>query len=1688
MRKLIKRIQNLFLTTIVAVGSIISTPFASSLVTQVNAIGSSSNYAGTFDAGVGLVGSSYSTSNRLGPNSFDCSGFVDYIYHISGIDDTPYNGAWVTSTWCNDLQSTPGVTWSDGSLSNVSSLPANKGDIIMFYGDSSYSPASSQHMGILADNNTMVSAIYQGVLVQGLTTAVNGHLYVPAGHKDGTYVRIYHMPTDRNITINATKASGNTSITNVCVNSYSLNGAIYGIYSSQSDADNNVNALAQLTTDGNGKSSASFKVSRDVHQLWYRELTAPNGYTLDSTSHVFDITASDNISLNMVDQPGNDPFRITLIKTSEGMPADDPNAASLAGAQFTVRYYDGQYDSIASLPASPTKTWILETKLENGKYRTVLDDNHLVSGSDSIFYQGGFPTLPVGTITVEETKVPDAKYKDENGEDHDIYSLKNKTLGAGSIELTQQDGKVLMNITMDHTKNVANLRGGNEYEISEYANKGGFKVTKIDDETHLTVPQGNGTFEGTTYQAINSNDYSIGYGNIGYNPGAVIFEFSLDANGRYESAPNILQVGKYTIREKYAPVGYLNAGLTEQTFEITKDGEVADLTFSTNKSFTEKPIRGGFNIQKNDTDTGTYAQGDTDLTATFQIINTGTNPVWVDSNGDGQFSEDELYANGQAIKLPQSFVTTGAANTNDGTFTTDEKGFFSTVENTLPYSTYHIDEVKAPNGYAVDGNSITETDFTIDTDHEIKELKTNIYNDVYTGTFDLLKMVTSANNGHATTSKPEENVEFTAFLKKTVDEKFNGDFAKAYEAAFHQSPNGKDHVTPDDSSDILNDDGTILFSKKEYDVLTTNKSGMAYSRDLAYGEYYIYQTSHTDNIQNFEGNVTTYEGTTFTVTKEHQDPIHFYVTNVPMLYKIKMVKYATQTGELITLNNATFKIKDSNGNYVTQKVGNKIYDSFTTVTKQLVVDSQDGKKITVDAGTFVSEDPDADDEATAYTALGLESGSYTLTEIKTPKGFVTSEDIPFEVKESEITEVDDYGENLITIPVANDQITGKLVINKDVSIWEADKSFINHEDLSGIGFTLTAKEDIIDPANGEVLVKAGEEALRIKDAVIPQSADGINTSRYEKVGEIFVDKDGHATVVNLPLGKYVLTETTVPDGIIPSDPIEIEISQEDNNITKAEYTVSEDIHNDTTKTVFKKTDVSRKEIGGAKMSVTDSQGNTVVEWTSEEGKDFKVEGLKIGEIYTLHEDLSPLGYVKASDLTFTVNKDGAVTEETMVDKVVTIDKTDGEGNELPGANITIKDSDGNIIDQWTSTDTPHPVSNLEENKTYTWHEEYSEDLVGYYYAEDNEFTVTDEKINVAYEMVDAPIRYQIAKVDDNGNYVKGVTLKLTDITDKDNPADVELPNNGITTDEPFQLDKKLIADHTYELVEYEYVAGVYKATSMQFTVSKYGTSKVTTITMEDITTSVAVTKVDNYGNPVKGAHMSILEATMNEDGSVTPVVDEEGNTTSVYDWITDDKYENISSYVKGSNEESGDIWYILRETESPFGFVTMNDIPFTVTGTQDQHQIITGVDTRKNYYVSALKVDSKDDSKHLEGAEFTLYTKDDKIAKDIHGKDCVATTDKDGRVTFNVEYNGDTSGYYLKETKAPKHYQLNTDKFEVQLSEDYNFAKENPVLITVKDVKTPSVHTGFVSHIPAMLTLLISSLGIIAFLIKGRLS
>ena len=1567
--------------------------------------------------------------------------------------------------------------WTKVASGYVDSSALQTGDILI-YG----TVGQNGHMSVYAGNNTTIDFTSGGAGTETYTGyARNDLAYSDGGTStSGSYslTAIFRANMSKDVTISLTKTSGNTSITNGLVNAYSLNGAVYGIYS-----DSSANTqIGTITTDANGTGTTTVTVDSSTSTLFYKELTAPKGYCLNTAVTPFSFTGT-SATVNTSDMPGNDPFSITLSKKNAMTDGEEP--ASLEGAQFTIKYYDldpsADYTAEQLANMAPTRTWIIETKLTNGKYRARLNANYLVEDSDELYYVGSISTIPVGVISVEETKAPTITYTDSEGNEQLVYTLNNKTLNGDGAEILESNGTVVMKVSGD--QNSYYLVGGNEYTISETPKKGGFYMTKIDDETNKAEPQGNGSLDGAYYEVYNDNDYQVGSTQVASaNKGEKVWSFTTSNGGVYSAGLDTLQVGHYIVKEVDPSTGYQVAGTTERTLIVDENKQTY---LSGDTTFTEKTIRGGFKFQKNDYDTGTYAQGDTNLQATLKIINESTNPVWVDSNGDGQFSEDEYYANGETIKLPQSFVTVGTANTTDGTFTTTEEGYFETITTALPYGSYKIVEVTAPTGFAMDGNSVTETTFDVTEQGVLVDKTYDIKNEVFTGTFDIQKMLTSTNNGQSTTMKPEENVEFTALLKVTVDEKFGGDYKAAYKAIFGQEPNVEGNATPDDSETKYDENGNILFTTKEYDVVTTNKSGMAYSRDLAYGEYYIFQSSHADSVYDYEGNVSDYDGVIFNVTEENQATKHYYVANNHQLYTLAMHKTSLQTGETVEYTNAKYKITDEDGNTVTQKVGNKNYDTFSTTTRQMIVDSADGQKIEVEAGTFVTETPTDDDAGMAYTALGVEGGKYYITEVETPDGFTKLEEpVEVTVTEKSITEKDEDGTYFIETEIADTQITGTLNIDKTINTWEdADFTTVNvEEDIQKIGFTLTAAEDIINPSDGSVLVKAGEQAVRLT---------GDRKNPYEKVNEIYLDSEGNATVTGLPMGKYTLTETTAPDYIVKAEPQTIEFVQEEGNTEKAVYEVTAKVENSTTRNTIKKTNVAGKEIGGASMSVTDEDGNVVTSWTSVEGEDYNIEGLSMGKTYTLHEDLAPLGYVKASSIDFTVDETGAVATTTMVDKIVSINKTDGNGNEVEGAKITITDEEGNTVDEWTSTNEKHYVNNLEVGKTYTWHEDYSEEIFGYYYAEDYTFTVTDDGIDQELEMVDSPIKYQIAKVDDNGDYVKGVTLTLTDITDKDNPTTVELPNDGVTTDEPFELDKVLGAEHTYELVESEYVGGVYKATKMQFTVPKHGTSDVTTITMEDTLTNVSVSKIDNHGERVKGAKMSILEATKNEDGTITPATDENGvEKEPIYTFTSEEKATDISQYVKGSNEESGDVWYILREDEAPFGFEKCEDQPFKVTGTNEEHQVLVAVDTRKQYYVSAVKVDKQDENKLLKGAELTLYTSDGKVAKEVSGKEAKGLTDGQGNITWCVEYNGDgttdtLTGYYVMETKAPTGYKLNTDKHEVTLSESYDFANDDPIKIVITDEQIPKTpDTSDINHLAFYAGLLMLATG--AFLLLER--
>ena len=1860
MNKVFKKIRAVFLAVFVALSTVLTTPFAGSIVTSVNAESSSiasavfdvirettgtdlsdpatwsnwSKVSGSPSYGLGIGNNvNHVVSDPYAGESMDCVRMSMFItgHAIQKAGGNP-----------NDYFSTVGYGFNGyGKFEESTNVnEASTGDILA-YGTAHLAVALGWKDGELWTIDG--SSGYGGWVIHKYRG------YASSGGASANFSKLYKVPPmNKKIGVSVKK---NSSLPD-CTNGNSLYGlsATFGVYTS---ADGNeATRIATIQTDANGNGSATgISVSPSVNTVYVKELTAPTNYRLSDTSiHAVNVS-SGNGSTTFTDEPISDPAFITLNKVDSEGKAD---AASLEGAEFTFNYYD-TLDSIDG--RNPTRTWVIKSLAEQHSdgsiwYVAQLDDAHLISGT---LYRtaGGNVTIPLGTITIQETKAPnnyttDGGYLKANGEqfsanDKMTFKIVNENSMAvihagnvftkkedairGGYKLEKQDwstgataeGDASLagaefdlyylgdgtdsNVSIKLDKDGDGLGEGTEYlpsdttpidhitvgedgtytssstylgygkykvvetkspegylltsydaaliskeffvsddtvtvevPVANYPFLGSFKIQKNDNELKEAYAQGDSNLQ-TTFEIINASAHPVTVLNHTYAVGEAIdiegngsTTFTTDENGFYQSAEKILPYGTYTINEINPPLGHNSDGTTSYTFSIRNHGEYVDATY---KIFNDV-VRGGFKIQKNDIDYDTRSQGDTNLQATFEIINKSNADVLVDVNGDGVLDKDsERFA-------PNAKITD---------FTTDENGYYETASDFLPYGTYQINETVPPVGYTQDG-TITKT-FEVRNEDEISDLTYEIFNRVDYGKFSIHKVGAASSSDWA---DPEKDVEFVAVLSSKIGEgKPYATFEDAYNAIAAAGKTG----------DIKDADGNIILTVHEYAVVKTDDAGNATSNDLAYGTYTIKQTSHVEDTVDVTNEAT------FVVKEDGQATVAYTATNSPMKYRIHVVKKDADTGKTVSLNSAEFKIfqlTDRKGNkvnqYVKQKVGLFTYDTFKTNS-----DNTGLGAVNTFTGTYTDSN---DDKGSITTPLELESGTYRLEEVKTPEGYLLlDEPVEFTVKESTITRRDDDGDAIIAVEAVDNKPHGTLEINKELEDYDYDQSLLRDGfDYSTIKFELRAAEDIIDPADGSTLTAKGDIAKNVYGT---------------EVGSIALNADGTASVTDLPMGKYTLKETAVPAGVVlDSTEREVEFKQEDtdaqhktykvvfaddaeitdwkdkskvqtandaivNKVTKVEiskktvtgddelegatltvkdsngdvvldkdgneltwvsgdhphkieglhineaYTLEETVAADgyvkATSIEFKvnedgsvtpvtmidkmvtvsKVDMGGKEVKGAEMSVTDTDGNVIDSWTSD-GTEHKVNGLEEGKKYILNENTAPAGYVKATSIPFEVSgadENGVKVDQTidMTDKKVTLNKTDGNGNEVSGAKITITDEDGNTVESWTSGDKPHDISGLEEGKSYTWHEDYSEDIFGYYYAEDYTFEVTADGIDQNLEMVDAPIKYQIAKVDDNGNYVKGVTLKLTDITDAENPTEVELPNGGVTTGKPFELDKVLGAEHTYELVESEYVAGVYKATKMQFTVPKYGTNEVTKVTMEDITTNIAVSKVDNHGDRVKGAKMSVLEAVKNDDGTITPAVDENGTEKApVYAFTTEDKATDISGYVKGSNEESGDVWYILREDETPFGFEKMVDQPFKVTGTNEEHQVIVGVDTRKQYYVSAIKVDKQDEKKLLKGAELTLYTKDGKVAKEVSGKEAKGLTDGKGNITWCVEYNGDgtkdtLSGYYVRETAAPKGYRLNKDNHDVVLSEDYNFANDNAVKIVVRDTLLPAIRT-----------------------------
>lgn len=869
-----------------------------------------------------------------------------------------------------------------------------------------------------------------------------------------------------------------------------------------------------------------------------------------------------------------------------------------------------------------------------------------------------------------------------------------------------------------------------------------------------------------------------------------------------------------------------------------------------------------------------------------------------------------------------------------GTLVSDAEGTTNKIEKLQTDRTYTIVETIAPVGYRLSGES-KKVDFSTigNPEDNIKEFADKFNDNVVTGSMELRKVITDGSESEIT--EPEVNAEFIVMLKKYVDQ--YGSIEEAY--------NHKDE-----------------YSDREYDYLVTDKDGNAYTKQLAFGLYVVKQVAvkdETDLLKKpFEFNID-----------EQGKHFQYTINNIPSKYYVRLVKKDMKTGQNVTLSSASFKIKDSKGNYVTMKVGGRKYDTFTT--------SSDGGVGILDSlfgGNYYNGE---EAMGTTVTPLALNAGKYTVEEIKTPNGFLDTGPIEFTIKKEYVNDMNEDQDKYIEVVIENNQPTGTLKVHKTVEEYnDADTTYIDRKDLTGIAFTLTAKENIISAIDGTVLYNKGQT-----------------------VAVYTTDKAGNITASDIPMGKYVLKETGTLPGLV-LDTKEYNVVFEQKDTTTKVYEVSYNIENKSTKVEFSKKSVTgQDELEGAEITVKDINGVVVDKWTS--GKNTHIiEGLTVGGIYVMEETVAADGYVKASNIQFEISNTGEVQHVDMIDKIVDMSKVDMGGKEVEGAEMTVTDEDGNVVDEWTSTTESHKIKGLEEGKTYVLHENTAP--AGYVLATDIEFTVSEEKVDEHIEMTDKKVT--VSKQDVGGEEITGATITVKD-------EDGNVVDEWVSGDEPHDVEG-LEVGKTYTLTETIVPRGFVKVSELTFTVKDDGIDEY----FELVDTIETIAKVDQNGNVVIGAHLQILD-TMGtvvdewttgtnvletiagsletemkatgikvttsslEDGKVeekeiyTLIVTDASQTDETKKWsyyyVDKDGFELLHW---ASNLEAG-MAYELHEVEAPENYIKSENVSFVAPKDADETVEMKDIKTDK---VSITKYDATN-KKELPGAKLKVIDKGGKI-------------------------------------------------------------------------------------------------------------
>ena len=528
------------------------------------------------------------------------------------------------------------------------------------------------------------------------------------------------------------KSSANPEITNgnSC---YSFDDINYGVFTDEGC----VNNIAVLNLDANGYSEP-LKLKAGTYYVREADPTPGSGFQTNSTVYTIEVsagtTATAPVMCETTDVPLNDPLGIVINKIN----ADGTTTSDLSGAEYTIKYYPKQYNTVAEIQAdseAKATTWVIKTVKSASGYFASLDDAHIVSDvSDSAKFgktNAGRYIIPLGTITVEETKAPTGFTKEGA-----VVSS-----AATGATLTGTNNVYLFNLV--DKDSAIYLKSGNALDTAatdetaitlQYAERqinGTPKMEKHDLELNKKAAMGGTNFAGITFEVYCLDD-SVIIGNTTYKKGETIETVTSDAEGNVTMTTQY-PIGHYAVREKSANNYYTNDGQIHY-FNVVEYQGGAFIQYETNMNavtFTDRVVRGDLSFVKKNSDTGEAL-----AYIPFCITNNATGEthyILTDANGNftsatgkttnTNANDDVLSKYGEKDVVPQSVIDSLAKDAglwfgmgSEGTMTAANDSYGAFV-----YGTYTITELKTE---ATRSMKMYTNTFTIDTDGKVLDLGT----------------------------------------------------------------------------------------------------------------------------------------------------------------------------------------------------------------------------------------------------------------------------------------------------------------------------------------------------------------------------------------------------------------------------------------------------------------------------------------------------------------------------------------------------------------------------------------------------------------------------------------------------------------------------------------------------------------------------------------------------------------------------------------------------------------------------------------------------------------------------------------------------------------------------------------------------------------------------------------------------